>query len=561
MKTRFFQRQTVAYFLALLVFSVGLVNVASALWALSPGRAEILETIIPFDISNASRTLTLLTGLFLVILARGLWGRKRRAWGLSVFLISISLILHLAKGLDIEESLLALFPLSALLVFRSEFTVQSGRIEFFSGLRNAMLILTLLFLYATIGFFALDGQFNQPVSLSAIGRDYEYSIFGTGRDTLVPKTPRARWFEDSLTAVGIAALFVVLATLFSPALSHGEATEEERSMVDTIILSDGANAVSYLALMPDKQYFFSQTKRSVLAFTIRRGVALTLGGPIGDESESEFLINEFQRAMTQKGLLSAFYNLTEDERSACETIGMKTVKIGEEAVLDVQSFSLYSPELKDVRNATTRMIREGVSYEWTSLADVSWTVMSKVDALHRWWLSLQKAPPLTFSVDFYPFPPEKRGFLLTASGPNGSLWGAFSFFPYNNKNGLILDLMLRSPDAPNGIVEAAIAHAVDLARVQGITELNLSMAPLSDINPSEHSALVNRRTRILFNALNRVYRYRSLFAFKKKFHPTWRPKYLAYQRDFDIPKIGFALVAAHLKNQSLVGVLRKLVQS
>jgi len=51
----------------------------------------------------------------------------------------------------------------------------------------------------------------------------------------------------------------------------------------------------------------------------------------------------------------------------------------------------------------------------------------------------------------------------------------------------------------------------------------------------------------LFENLNRIYRYKSLFEFKRKYRPKWRGRYVAYRRGVQLPLIGLALVRVHAK--------------
>ena len=60
--------------------------------------------------------------------------------------------------------------------------------------------------------------------------------------------------------------------------------------------------------------------------------------------------------------------------------------------------------------------------------------------------------------------------------------------------------------------------------------------------------------RFLFERFNRYYGYKSLFEFKKKYHPVWEGRYLGFQPNINLLLATVALVRVHLPE----GLLRIL---
>ncbi|MGZ6827452.1 MAG: hypothetical protein ACXVGH_11715, partial [Mycobacteriales bacterium] len=109
---------------ALLCFATGLVDLLSALTPANRARLQALRGVVPGGIRNASTALTVVVGVLLVLVARGLRRRKARAWRVTVGLLTGSVLLHVLKGLDVEEAVVALALLVALVAFREEFYAQ-----------------------------------------------------------------------------------------------------------------------------------------------------------------------------------------------------------------------------------------------------------------------------------------------------------------------------------------------------------------------------------------------------------------------------------------------------
>src|SRR3954452_2893550 len=100
---------------------VGLVSVASALSPAMAGRLGTVQQVLPPFAPAAARVATVVTGAALLLLAGGLRRGKRRAWLLAVALAAAVTVLHLVKGLDVEEATLSAGALALLLVTRRSF--------------------------------------------------------------------------------------------------------------------------------------------------------------------------------------------------------------------------------------------------------------------------------------------------------------------------------------------------------------------------------------------------------------------------------------------------------
>src|SRR5581483_241791 len=107
--------------LASLVALMALANIASALLVHDIARGRLLHDLLPMVVASASRSLALVAGFCLLILARGLWRGKRAAWLLTLGLLLISAVLHLTKGLDWEEATSALVLAGVLATQRHRF--------------------------------------------------------------------------------------------------------------------------------------------------------------------------------------------------------------------------------------------------------------------------------------------------------------------------------------------------------------------------------------------------------------------------------------------------------
>lgn len=529
-------RKWIPQFIAILV---GLAGVMSLISAMLPGaydRMLMIRELVPLAVRSVSRILTLLAGFSLIILAQNIWARKRRAWWFAIILLCLSFVTHLTKAFDFEESLATLIPISLLLRYHALFSIASTRLKPLQISKRVGLILLILTLYAALGYTILQTQFVGQAGLQSAGVDYLYSTTGLGRDALRAQTRWSRWFEESLAIITTAAGLIIVVSLFAPLLERQIPTEEERKKVRDLSLHTD-NSVAYYATMSDKQYYWNQSHSHVIAYQVSRGVAVALGEPLGEGDRVEVL-SQFTEAFEKRGVGVTLYNVSASFALRAKALGYHILKVGEEAVIDLDAFDLSSPKLSDIRHSVTRMTREQVIYEWYSAANLPWSILSEIDNLHRTWISQKNMPPLTYSMEYYPFPVEDEVVILAIKNPRGDIWGALSFLPYGEGKGMALDFMLRSNDAKNGMMEAAIAQAANHFRSQGIQNLNLGLAPLAN---------TSKVFLALFNNFNQFYRFKSLYKFKDKFAPVWVPKYIVTGKKLTFPKAALAIISVHLK--------------
>jgi phosphatidylglycerol lysyltransferase len=151
--------------IALLTAVVGIVNLLSAVTPWLSERVELIRDLFPFPLRAGAHLFSVLAGFFLLTLANSLLRRKRAAWWLAVALLAGSVVSHLVKGLNYEESTFAGVILVPLILMRDRFTAQSDRPSLTHGVQRLIVALLFTLLYGTLGFYILDREFKQQFNL------------------------------------------------------------------------------------------------------------------------------------------------------------------------------------------------------------------------------------------------------------------------------------------------------------------------------------------------------------------------------------------------------------
>lgn|GEM_PF-2164750 len=544
--------QTPKYFwsktIALFILLAGLTNILSALLLSPSGWVAILETVAPLEIFNATRTLTVISGILLFVLARGIWQRKHRAWSLTIIVIAASVVVHLFQRASGLEVALLLLPLCLLLLFRQEFNVRSNKVDVFTRIKNLSFVLLFLALYVGIGFWFFRTKFHQRITPQRFTDNYVYLLTGMGKETLRPITPRARWFENSLFTIHLVFITLAFASLFSPfTTSQDDEISDEK--IHTFIDLWGSLSTSYFALLNDKTYFFEHENNGVIAYGVSNGTAVILGEPLVEPEKMLSFLQDFCTYMMECGLSTVFYLITDASRPLFRKLRFTLLKIGEEALLKTAEFHLDGPTMKKLRNSVTHVQKTGMHFAWYPLNQIPHNVLIEIEHLHETWNKKHTLTRLSFSTDFFPLPHEPKGYVAVAISAQNTVEAVLSFLPYHGGKSLALDMILRHEHATSGVVETLLTQSIFFFRDHGIEEVSLGLVALADTKPDRVTPrLVQRGRSLLFRYFNQFYNYKSLFAFKNKFAPTWEPRYVAYATNAELLKVALAIIGIHTKH-------------
>ena len=330
---------------------VGILNLVSAVTPGIPARVAILQEIYPFEVRVGSHIFAAISGFILLTLASRLWRRKRVAWLLTIGLLIISILSNLLKGLDIETTIPALILLILLLVLKKQFTALSDRPSIAQGVR--VLIGSLLFTlaYGTIGFFLMEKQYTTQFNIYQAISQTLAIFFTTDNAGLKATTRFGEFFITSLYIIAASSLAYALWMLLRPVVLKIGGTEEERQQAKVIIEQYGRSSLAHFCLFPDKNYYFSPSGKTVIAYVPKGRGAIALGDPIGAPEDLKEAIIGYQNFCQENDWYPAFYQTPPDHLDLYKSLGFKAVKIGEEAIVDLHNFSTQGKAFLKLRPA------------------------------------------------------------------------------------------------------------------------------------------------------------------------------------------------------------------
>lgn len=528
---------------SLLTLLMGAINLISAVRPALQDRLAIIRTIFPLEVLHGSRLTTALAGFVLILLAGNLWRRKRTAWLLTVILLVVSVASHLIKGLDFEEASLGFGLLILLLILHQSFHAATDR----PSLRQGLIILVAAFaftlVYGAAGFYLLDRHFSVQYSLPNAVRQTVVMFTSISNPGLEPTTGFGQYFADSIYLIGAGTIGFALLMLIRPVLVRLPATAAERSRAKAIIEQYGRTSLARAALFEDKSYFFGP-QDTVIAYAASQRGAMALGDPIGPPGQSAEAIRLFRDFCAHNDWSPSFASTLPDNLDAYKAAGLDAVCIGFEAIVALESFTLEGSQNKSVRNAVSRMERNGYRAE-VHLPPLDDSLMQSLRAISDAWLTLHHGGEMHFSDGWFNEDYIRNGPVIVIHAADGRPTAFANLVPEFAHNELTIDLMRHTPGVEHGTMEYLFARMLQWARDQKYETFSLGLSAIVGVGEKNDDPRVEQALHTIAEAISRFYNFRGLHEFKEKFHPRWEPRYLVFPGPASLPLVLTTLLRVH----------------
>jgi phosphatidylglycerol lysyltransferase len=538
---------------ALLTGLMGLVNVFSAVTPAASDRLRLIEDFSPLQVRQGGHLTSALAGFALLLLAGALWRRKRVAWLATVCVLAASVVAHLVKGLDFEEAGLALLLCGLLWIMRAQFHARSD----LPSVRQAFvtLIVALLFTisYGTLGFFLLDRHFGTSFGLSDAVRQTVVMFTEYYDPGLEPVTRFGRYFAGSIYTVGMVTTSYALLLLIRPVLSSRRASEADRARAETIAAGNGRTSLVAFTLLDDKLYFFSPGD-SYVAYVVKGRAAVVLGDPVGPKGDARETIERFVHLCSVNDWFPVFYQVLPDYLVHYRRVGLRSLQIGLEAILNLHTWALEGGQRKSIRTAVNRMQREGYCAD-VRLPPHAPELIAELRAVSDDWLANRGGSEMRFSVGWFDAAYLNRSRLLVLRDPTGIV-SAFANVVENSQSSQVaVDLMRHRTAADKGQMDFVFATLLGWAKQAGFSRFSFGLSGLAGLGTSPRDPAMERALGFVFNHINNFYNFKGLHAYKAKFGPSWEPRYLIYPSLASLPAMGAALIRANTGDDVLGGYL------
>jgi phosphatidylglycerol lysyltransferase len=493
--------------IAIAVFLAGAVLLFSGATPGLGNRLTLLHNFVPLSVLELSHLLGSVVGVGLLIIAHGLYRRLHTAWWVTIWLLCAGILLSLLKGFDYEEATILAVVVIMLTSARSRFRRRASLIEqHYSSAWIAAFFLVLL-LAAWLVLFAYR---HLP---------YDNELWWQfAFEASAPRSLRA-----SLLAVMMGAAYGLWRVLrpAPPRFSAPKSADLERVAE---LIERGEDTTANLALLGDKNLLFNKDRTACIMFQTSGNSWVAMGDPIGPTELGEELAWDFLEDCDGMAVSPVFYQVTPERLPLYVDLGLTLSKLGEEARVPLEAFSLEGAARADLRQAHRRACRDGATFEMVGRGTVA-AILPELRAVSDAWLAAKNAAEKRFSLGFF----EERyisHFDVGVVRHQGAVV-AFANLWRGGSTELSVDLMRYNDDAPKGVVDYMLIECMLWGKAQGFRWFNLGMAPLSGLEEHALAPTWHKLGRIVQRYGETFYNFEGLRKFKEKFNPVWRPRYLA----------------------------------
>jgi phosphatidylglycerol lysyltransferase len=493
--------------IAIATFLAGAVLLFSGATPGLGNRLDMLRDFVPLPILELSHLLGSAVGVGLLVIAHGLYRRLDAAWWLTIWLLCAGILVSLLKGFDYEEATILTAVVIVLVSARGRFQRRASLIEqHYSGPWIIALCMVLLMAAWLVIFAYRHVPYDSQLW-------WEFAFQASA-----PRSLRA-----SLLAAVIAAAYG-LWRLLRPAPPPRSMPGEADMGRAAALIAAGEDTVANLALLGDKNFMFNAERTAFIMYQVSGNSWVAMGDPVGPAEASEALAWDFLEHCDVMAVSPVFYQVKPENLPLYIDLGLTLSKLGEEARVPLEGFSLEGPARADLRQAYRRANRDGATFEVIARADLA-AYLPELRAVSDAWLAEKKTAEKRFSLGFF----DERYLSCFDCGVvrRGGAIVAFVNLLRGGTSELSVDLMRYGADAPKGVIDYLLTECMLWGKANGFHWFNLGMAPLSGLEEHALAPTWHKLGRVVQRYGEMFYPFEGLRKYKEKFLPVWRPRYLA----------------------------------
>lgn len=369
--------------LTTLVFISGTILLLSAAVPGILSRLKIAQEFLALLIMHISHQLTVAAGIMLLGLCRGIEYKVKGAFHLALVVLMSAALFSVFKGFDYEEAIFLFIVTALLFASEKQFYRESYVLTWGKALFDGTVVILITVMYVSIGYANLPtAKFHIPASLQS------YMI-----------TDYRDLFYSAIIGILIAiAIFVVGNRIQRPKKMERIASIHQEKKIKEHLERYTGTEFSHLIFLHDKYEWWNEDQTVLLTYQTYADKIVVLGNPVGDETNFFVAFEAFLGTADLYGYTPVFYEVNPTILPALHEQGFGFFKLGEEAFVDLDSFSLAGKKMKGNRAVKNKFEREHFSVELLSPSYSSEILHELEDVSTKW---LQGRAERGFSLGFF----------------------------------------------------------------------------------------------------------------------------------------------------------------
>lgn len=527
-----------------------------------PHFVRVVGNDLHTSITRTTDAAAVIIAVTLVLSARGIALRRRRAWQLASFLQSLLIVLavfhnahrflshhrtsHIVFGnFGLTHLVFELGVLVVLIVNRKYFNTITDPHTRKSDLFYFLQVTGLSFVVANIIIFFDRDRFIHRLSLVQIVETSAKGLIGVSGPVAFSMVKTQERVENLLLGLGLLIATTTIIRALRPVERIAHMSSEEKTKVKQLIEKyPSDDSLGYFALRDDKDVIWAKNGKAAITYSVINGTMVASGDPLGDPECWPAAIEAFILEASRHAWIPAVYGCTEkageiwQRETECDAL-----EIGDEAIVLVEDFKIDTPQLKSVRQMGNKARKEGYATVTKKISELTAEERSKLARLAQEWR--RGGDERGFSMALGRFCDlQDPDAVVTWAQVGDSYKALLQFVPWG-MDGLSLDLMRRSSDAVSGVNELLITSTIEYSRQNGIARISLNFATFRSIFEKGERLGAGPITRFNHKVLilmSRFVQMESLYRFNAKFQPIWEPRYVLFPSIGHLGRIAIAIL-------------------
>ena len=282
----------------------------------------------------------------------------------------------------------------------------------------------------------------------------------------------------------------------------------------------------------------------MIGYTLIGRAAVALGDPIGPEADQLPSIKVFTGLCQRNDWLPVFYQTGASTLDLYKQVGLNAVKIGEEGIVNLETFTLEGKESKGLRSPVNKLTQAGYKFI-VHEPPIPDALLEELRAISDEWLTMMHGSEKKFSLGWFEDDYIRSSRIGAVHAPEGWISAFANFVPEYRLDDITVDLMRRRKVIENGTMEFLFVSIFRWARAQSYHGFNLGLSSLAGVGEQLGDPAIERVMHWIYLHVNRFYNFKGLHAFKEKFHPEWSPRYMIYPGAAGLVQAWLAVIPAN----------------
>ncbi|MDH6110743.1 lysyl-tRNA synthetase class 2 [Kitasatospora sp. MAP12-15] len=367
----------------------------------------------------------------------------------------------------------------------------------------------------------------------------------SGLGDVTPTVRVTRLADLTINVLGAALFLLVLRVFFRSPIGRLHMQEADEQRLRALLERHGGrDSLGYFALRRDKSVCWSPSGKAAVLYRVVNGVALASGDPIGDPEAWPQAIEVWRETARTNAWVPAVTGASEQAGTVYERAGLKALEFGDEAIVEVDGFSLEGRSMRTLRQTYNRVRKAGYHAVLRRHRDIPEEELNALVHLADAWRHGRTERGFSMALGRLGDPTDGDCLMIECRDDNDRTCALLSFVPWGS-HGLSLDLMRRDRESDNGLVEFMITELLTRAArgEQPVTRVSLNFAMFRYVfeqGGKLGAGPVLRLWRGVLRFLSRWWQLESLYRANAKYQPAWEPRFLLYEKSSELPTIAVA---------------------